>query len=164
MPDFRKTYVRPGWAADRLGTLRRYFENAFAMLRRRAFGFSLFVTGVVTLVLILVTRCTRPYAGAEPLISLEEAAERGRDLGLHVSAGNVPGNLDSRVILSEDPVTLEQAAALTIDDPDEPRWIGRVVVFRSGQIVPHERFTRWGTLWLFGDAELIRRLTGQVMP
>jgi hypothetical protein len=95
--------------------------------------------------------------------TLEEVAEIAHTLGLHCRSDRQDGALQTRLVISGEPLTLLQANFLRFGDPRHPCWTGTVAV----SICP-ERYlcprdvdyvAEWGAFLVFGDPELVRKLT-----
>lgn len=124
-------------------------------LRRHALPLAGLPVALLVVGLLAYSRQT----GVAPPSTVADAVARARSLGLHVGADNQLGKMEYRVVISETPVTPEDATALSLGDADDPRWVGRVVAILPGSMEPDGRYTAWGRLWLFGDRELIHKLT-----
>src|SRR5438270_12960703 len=88
-----------------------------------------------------------------------EVAATAEQLGLYL----VPdGTTGGRVILAEQPLTLERAATLWLHSPQHPRWIGTVAVYAGwrGMMDNYDPACSavWGEFFVYGDPDLIARL------
>jgi hypothetical protein len=109
----------------------------------------------------------RPLLPSEPgphgPRTLQEAIAAAEALGLCWGTDECGGVPYARVVVSEFPVTWERACGVVLD-PARPCWVGTVAIWPKGrQLVPmHDpaRCALWGDLFVYGDPELIARLTG----
>jgi hypothetical protein len=104
-----------------------------------------------------------PAAAEEPL-ALTEVARLAEKLGLHWCSDREDGLLDMRLVLSLRPVSWENANDLRCVDPGHPCWIGTVSIARPTPyctvVSDAEQYVLWRGLRLYGDVQVIRKLTG----
>jgi hypothetical protein len=66
--------------------------------------------------------------------TMEEVIAIAQNLRLHYRSDRQDGCIDSRLIVSEGRLTLEQVALLSpACFPEHPDWIGKVAVYRTGR-------------------------------
>jgi hypothetical protein len=96
---------------------------------------------------------------------MEQVIAIVQKLGLHYRSDRHDGAIESRLIVSTVPVTVEQAGFLSpARRPEHPEWIGTVAVYRRGHAVTffpqaHQAMV-WGSFFLYGDPSLVKRLSG----
>jgi hypothetical protein len=97
--------------------------------------------------------------------TLYDAVEIAEALGLYHCSDALAGRLNSRVIISELPLTWERAAGTPLH-PDHPCLVWTVAVYydpnrqwADANYVPAYSAI-WGDLFIFGDPRLIEKLTG----
>jgi hypothetical protein len=96
--------------------------------------------------------------------TLEDVIPLAEHLGLYWRHDSWHGTPGTRLIVSTRPVRWEEAHRLLSGRPERPEWVGVVSVYTvwrgmTGNFVPG-RTVIWGELFVCGDPELIRRLTG----
>lgn len=120
----------------------------------------LLVTGLLTASVWLYRQ--RPVDPEGPK-TLKEVEELARRLGLYCCGDRADGSVRNRLVLSEFPLTPERAHDLRFNQPTSPNWIGTVTVsINPRSYLPSflpGRSLVWGELFVFGDPELIRKLT-----
>jgi hypothetical protein len=97
--------------------------------------------------------------------TLYDAVEIAEALGLYHSSDALAGSLNSRVIISEMPLTWERAAGTSLH-ANHPCLVCTVAVYydpnrlwANANYVPAYSAI-WGDLFIFGDPRLIEKLTG----
>ncbi len=127
-------------------------------------------TGAGFLVEVLLYCClpvwdSRPPAGPA---TLQEVAQLARAAGLEHGPDHRSGVVGHRLVVSDRPVTWQRAGLLRMNSPHHPGWAGTVVI-----CCPYRPFlpnfdpdfsVLWGRMFVYGDPEIIRRLTGQPLP
>jgi hypothetical protein len=128
---------------------------------------------ILALVMPLATvfQCwTDAPRGPEPSLpgpqTMEQVVAVAQNLGLHYRSDRADGVIDSRLIVSEAPVTLERAVLLSPARlPEDPQWFRTVAVYRSQRYLTYfpgvYELVAWGSFFLYGDPSLIKRLTRQ---
>ena len=128
------------------------------------------VTRLVALAVAVVVFATAGWYGWRDQVhprgpaTLEEVVEQADRIGLY-SAGDPPGGaVGCRLVVSEFPLDAERACDVRMGAQAHPRWIGTVAVCTpSRAYLPNYvagRTVIWGDLFVIGDPEVIRRLTG----
>lgn len=103
-----------------------------------------------------------PPPGPQSLTEVAELAERQ---GLYARSDRRDGKIMNRLLVSDRPLSFEQTTGLRINEPRHPRWAGVAAVsfpgkFYRGNDDP-EFSVYWGETLVYGDREIIRRLTGR---
>jgi hypothetical protein len=99
---------------------------------------------------------------------MEQVVTIAQKLGLHYCSDRHDGVIDSRLVVSQSPVSLERACLLSpARFPEHSDWKGTVAVYRRGRAVAflpeaHEAVA-WGSFFLYGDPSLVTRLSGQLL-
>ena len=136
------------------------------MLRRDWFP-ALAFSCALALALGLYTFLRREWQAPTPR-TLHQVAQIADRLGLYRRSDVHSGVVNSRIVVSDRPLTWERANALHVGDPDHPCWSGTVAAWTGGRAFPYlidnERGVLWGDLLLYGDPELIRRLMAAPVP
>jgi hypothetical protein len=100
--------------------------------------------------------------------TLHQVAQIAGRLGLYHRSDVHSGVVNSRIVVSDRPLTWERANALHVGDPGHPCWSGTVAAWTGGRAFPylidHEYGVLWGDLLLYGDPVLIRRLMATPLP
>jgi hypothetical protein len=100
--------------------------------------------------------------------SLEEVIAIAKTAGLHWRGQrdeNSELSLNCCVVISDHPLTRYGANHLTVGDPGRPCWVGVAAVYSgkkrwtANYDAEHAAF--WGDMFVYGDPEIIRRLTGR---
>jgi hypothetical protein len=96
--------------------------------------------------------------------TLEEVVGLAEQAGLYSYGDRPEGAIGCRLVVSEFPLSAEHACDLRMEVQSHPRWIGSVAVCRPWRsFLPNYvagRTVIWGELFIIGDPEVIRRLTG----
>jgi hypothetical protein len=107
-------------------------------------------------------------SGRQPPATLEEVRRRALQRGLYCGVDTPNGTLTYRLIVSKRPLTFERINNLRFGMPFDPCWNGTVAVSYPARswaieyrISEPSRSGRWGTMFLFGDPEVMHTLTGQ---
>jgi hypothetical protein len=106
----------------------------------------------------------RPDTKRQGPRTLEEAMAAADKLGLYRLADETEGALNRRLVVSESPLTRERAAQLRLNDFRGHRWIGTATIYTGWEsMMPNfdpACSAVWGNLFIYGDPDVIRRLTG----
>jgi hypothetical protein len=98
--------------------------------------------------------------------TMDEVIDRAEELGFYYRSDSVREEVHDTLVVSDRPITREQATNLRMDEPHSVDWIGRVSIRSHWRNLPlfqlDERFYAiWGEVLMFGDPEMIRRLVGE---
>jgi hypothetical protein len=95
--------------------------------------------------------------------TLQEAAAIAEELGLYHRSDKADGTLWDRIIVSEIPLSFERASQVCINDPSRPCLAGTVAIYAGwDKLWPNADpacSAVWGELFVYGDPQLIRKLT-----
>jgi hypothetical protein len=98
--------------------------------------------------------------------TIEEAMEVACAHGLYWATDDPSGIPTNGVVVSEVPLTREAVSKLRVNDPRHCGWIGTLTIRNNWEkCMPNydpECSGVWGELFVYGDARLIRKLTGAV--
>jgi hypothetical protein len=97
---------------------------------------------------------------------LAEVASIATERGLHCrTSDSIDGTLLHRLIVADRPLTWEQIRDLRANDPHHSCWTGTIAVCSPLHVNVLDRDPKhtmiWGNMLLFGDRNIIRRLTGR---
>ena len=96
--------------------------------------------------------------------TLHEVVEIARQLGLYSTGDLEGGKINHRLLVTEYPLGQARFRDFRLRDLSDPCWIGVVDVrLKWREMMPNYspgRTVVWGELFVIGDPELIRRLTG----
>jgi hypothetical protein len=119
--------------------------------------------GVALEVVLLVSWRAGNPAPIEGPTALEEVQSLAQRQGLYARSDHTNGVLTNRLVVSDRPLTLHEAASIRFGDMRHPSWAGVVAVCYPARnyLVHHEpeNTVLWGKMFLIGDHEVIRRLT-----
>jgi hypothetical protein len=99
--------------------------------------------------------------------TLAEVVKIVEEHGLYALSDRPDGKLINRVIVADHPMSRRQRCALRFGFPHHPCWHGVVAVsypWRSYMVhyeLEGDSSAIWGKMFLYGDREMIRRLTGR---
>jgi hypothetical protein len=94
--------------------------------------------------------------------TLQEVAAIAERLGLHHRSDVYSGDIQSRLVVADQPTTFEGVNRGHFGEPDHPCWRGMVAVCTPCKA--YLRYTDpdhgvvWGDVFLYGDPALIRKL------
>ncbi len=116
---------------------------------------------------VLVLLVARPYLQSEPSRpgpkTLQEAIALSRQKGLSWGTDEYNGRPQTRIVISELPVTVARCQRLYLGS-DRPTWAATVAVYadwrRLISCYDPERSAIWGELFVYGDPLLIEKLIG----
>ena len=99
--------------------------------------------------------------------TIDEAARCAQSRQLQVYGYYPNGELGATCVVSEKPLSTVQRGDLWMHSPDFARWAGAAVISTGGRMMLEanfdpafpERFALWGDLFIYGDPEVIQRLT-----
>jgi hypothetical protein len=107
---------------------------------------------------------TRPSTPDGPA-TLHEVAELAERMGLYCRSDNIDGVVRNRLLVSRSPLTHLAANQVVFGAPRKRCWQGVVAVCRPwrGYVSNFDPgySAVWGNLFLYGDPDVIRRLTGR---
>jgi hypothetical protein len=101
-----------------------------------------------------------------PLRTVQEAREIALSKGFYCISDE-PNGISCRIlIVSETPLTWHDAASLRMNAPAHPSWQGAAKI-QSSRGIAAECYDPtcsvvWGGLFVYGDPEVIRKLTGML--
>jgi hypothetical protein len=97
--------------------------------------------------------------------SLDEVLGAARQLGLHVHTDVADGMIQNRLIISVTPLRLEDARDFVIGRGDPARFEGMVALYMTRGWVDAAALSTqpqyahvWGSYFVYGDPEVMRRL------
>jgi hypothetical protein len=102
-------------------------------------------------------------ANAE-VLSLAQVARLAEEMGLYARSDRADGVLGGHLIVSSRPITFERSAELHFGEPTHRCWFGTIKVSVPWESMEIDQWVRWKGLLLFGDPEIIQRLTGRKRP
>jgi hypothetical protein len=118
---------------------------------------------LLALLLLSAVLLVNRWCGTEPANpqSLEEVRALADKLGLNCRSDRQDGTIGFRLLVSETPLTQEQANLLCIGRREKGRadWHGVVAAY-SNLDFDADLMVPWGKVLLYGDPALIEKLTG----
>jgi hypothetical protein len=97
--------------------------------------------------------------------TMEEVIANAEQLGLHWRRdGPDYCTYSNRVIVSELPLSQDRCSLLVVSTSDLSDWTGKVAVYRADlfAVFESDHPTFWGSMVLYGDPALIKKLTGRI--
>src|SRR5438045_1199620 len=94
---------------------------------------------------------------------MEEVITIAQNLGLHYRGDRKDGQSQTRLLVSESPLSWERVNCLYIGRGEHTDWLGTVSVMQGVKEFPplSTHMTAWGNFLLYGDPALIKKLTGR---
>lgn len=100
--------------------------------------------------------------------AVRQVARLADSLGLHHRSDILSGEVASRLVVSDRPLTYTRANTLHMGDPHHACWRGTVAVCGEGRVFAHmcdgQHGILWGDVLLYGDPALIRQLITSPLP
>jgi hypothetical protein len=97
--------------------------------------------------------------------TIDEAVSLARAMGLYAIHDGGEPTTGKNIIVSETPLTWEEAGGVCVSRPINPYWIGKVRIYTGWQAMMPNYDPRcsvvWGELFVYGDPQLVERLTGR---
>jgi hypothetical protein len=128
-------------------------------LRTKWFLYSVLSGGLVLQIAVFLRYGPRTPAGPQ---SLQDAARLVEEEGLYWMSPHRSNEMRERLIVSDRPVSWEQANLVRFSAPQHPCWRGVVALcypahsYLMNYDADHSAV--WGKLFVYGDPELIQRL------
>jgi hypothetical protein len=112
--------------------------------------------------------CYGPFASPttpQGPATLQEVARLAEEMGLYWRSDRKDGAIKSRLVVSNRPLTAVRANLVRFNCPEHPCWVGTIAISRPWQHnisnYDPEYSVVWGDMFVYGDPEIIRRLTGR---
>jgi hypothetical protein len=97
--------------------------------------------------------------------TMQEVVRVAEEKGLYFCSDRRDGEIANRLVISDRPLTCQRANFVRFNAPDHPCWIGTVALcypWRNNMAnYDPECSAVWGEMFVYGDPEIIRRLTGR---
>jgi hypothetical protein len=127
---------------------------------------ALLILGAVMVVLLsLVQPLLMSFGIGRGPRTVKDVVRVAEEQGLYCLTDEPRGIPDHRLVVSETPLTRERICGLSVPNPQRPCWRGTVSIYAGWQqlmgIYDPDCSAIWGELFVYGDPQLILKLTGR---